>query len=172
MGNFFGNLGQRFRQFMTGRYGSDNLSRFMLGLAFVCLILNLFLRSRTWVFSVLVWILLILVYLRMFSRNVQARYNENTRYLMLKEKIAGFFRGKRGGSGSSSSYGSYGSGSYGGYQSGGSSTGTRTGGRYRSDKEHRIFRCPKCSQRVRVPRGRGMIEITCPRCGSTFRKCS
>ena len=170
---FFNRLGQRFRQFMVGRYGTDNLSRFMLVLAFICMIVNLFLRSKTWILSAAVWVLLILVYLRMFSRNIQARYNENTRYLMLKEKIVGPFRRNGGQSGSSynSSYGGYGSGSYGAYQNGsGSSSGTKSGGRYRSDAEHRIFRCPKCSQRVRVPRGRGMIEITCPRCSNTFRK--
>ncbi|MBO4873287.1 MAG: hypothetical protein J5496_07715 [Lachnospiraceae bacterium] len=165
MGNFFNRLGQRFRQFMVGRYGTDNLSRFMLGLAFFFMILNIFLRSKTWIFSALVWILLILVYLRMLSRNIQARYNENTRYLMVKEKVLGFFGGKRGGS-SANGYGSnnYAGGSY------GSNSQTKTGGRYRSDAEHRIFRCPKCTQRVRVPRGRGMIEITCPRCGNVFRK--
>ena len=166
MGNFFNRLGQRFRQFMVGRYGSDNLSRFMLATAFLMMILNPFFGSKTWIFSVLVWLLLILVYLRMFSRNVQARYNENTRYLMIKERFLGFFRGKRNNSNSyDSGYGSYAGGTY-----QGTGNTAKTGGRYRSDAEHRIFRCPKCSQRVRVPRGRGMIEITCPRCGNSFRK--
>ncbi len=161
MRDFFNRLGQRFRQFMVGRYGSDNLSRFMLALAFICMIVNLFLRSRTWILSAVVWILLILVYLRMFSRNVQARYNENTRYLMMRDKITGFFTGKR-------RSGNSGSNAYGSWQN--TSGSTKTGGRYRSDAQHRIFRCPKCTQRVRVPRGRGMIEITCPRCGNVFRK--
>lgn len=38
------------------------------------------------------------------------------------------------------------------------------------DKEHRYFRCPHCRQTVRVPRGRGKINITCPKCGSKFIK--
>ncbi len=34
----------------------------------------------------------------------------------------------------------------------------------------KIFKCPNCSQKVRVPRGRGKIEITCPKCGHHFDK--
>ena len=36
------------------------------------------------------------------------------------------------------------------------------------DKEHRHFDCPKCRQPVRVPRGKGKIAITCPKCGEKF----
>ena len=89
----------------------------------------------------------------MFSRHIQARYNENTRYLMAKEKVLNFFRGRKKSSDS-------------GY-AGGSQT---SHGTYRSDAEHRIFRCPNCDQRVRVPRGKGKIEITCPKCGHHFTK--
>ncbi|MCH1940653.1 hypothetical protein [Holdemania massiliensis] len=39
-----------------------------------------------------------------------------------------------------------------------------------SDKEHKYFSCPHCHQTVRVPRGHGKIEITCPRCKSTFER--
>lgn len=40
----------------------------------------------------------------------------------------------------------------------------------KTDKEHRIFRCPSCSTKVRVPRGRGKIRITCPKCKTAFIK--
>ena len=36
------------------------------------------------------------------------------------------------------------------------------------DREHRYFDCPKCRQRVRVPRGKGKISISCPRCKEKF----
>ena len=36
------------------------------------------------------------------------------------------------------------------------------------DREHRYFDCPKCRQMVRVPRGKGKIAITCPRCKEKF----
>ncbi len=38
------------------------------------------------------------------------------------------------------------------------------------DREHRYFECPKCRQTVRVPRGKGKIAITCPRCKEKFVK--
>ena len=36
------------------------------------------------------------------------------------------------------------------------------------DKEHRHYDCPKCRQPVRVPRGKGKIAITCPKCRDKF----
>ena len=38
------------------------------------------------------------------------------------------------------------------------------------DRQHRYFACPKCRQTVRVPRGKGKISITCPRCKERFVK--
>ena len=36
------------------------------------------------------------------------------------------------------------------------------------DREHKHFDCPKCRQPVRVPRGKGKIAITCPKCKEKF----
>ena len=36
------------------------------------------------------------------------------------------------------------------------------------DRDNRYFDCPKCRQMVRVPRGKGKISITCPRCREKF----
>ena len=36
------------------------------------------------------------------------------------------------------------------------------------DREHRYYSCPKCRQSVRVPRGKGKVAITCPRCKERF----
>lgn len=38
------------------------------------------------------------------------------------------------------------------------------------DREHRYFRCPKCRQSVRVPKGKGKIAISCPKCKEKFIK--
>ena len=38
------------------------------------------------------------------------------------------------------------------------------------DKNHKYFRCPKCRQQVRVPKGKGKIMITCPKCKTKFQK--
>ena len=36
------------------------------------------------------------------------------------------------------------------------------------DRKHRYFTCPKCRQPVRVPRGKGQIMISCPKCKEKF----
>lgn len=38
------------------------------------------------------------------------------------------------------------------------------------DRQHRYFDCPRCRQPVRVPRGKGKIAITCPKCKEKFIK--
>ena len=38
------------------------------------------------------------------------------------------------------------------------------------DREHRYYDCPRCRQQVRVPRGKGKIAITCPKCREKFVK--
>ena len=40
----------------------------------------------------------------------------------------------------------------------------------RRDKEHVYFKCPSCGQRLRVPRGRGKITVTCRSCGASFQE--
>ena len=38
------------------------------------------------------------------------------------------------------------------------------------DRKHRYFECPRCRQPVRVPKGKGKISISCPKCGEKFIK--
>ena len=38
------------------------------------------------------------------------------------------------------------------------------------DRENRYFKCPQCHQMVRVPKGKGKINIRCPKCGNKFIK--
>lgn len=38
------------------------------------------------------------------------------------------------------------------------------------DREHKYFDCPRCRQPVRVPKGKGKIAITCPKCREKFVK--
>lgn len=38
------------------------------------------------------------------------------------------------------------------------------------DRQNKYFDCPRCRQQVRVPKGKGKISITCPKCGEKFIK--
>ena len=37
-------------------------------------------------------------------------------------------------------------------------------------KEYHFYSCPGCGQKIRMPRGKGRVEITCPKCGQRFIK--
>lgn len=95
---------------------------------------------RNEIFSILSLALLIYSYMRIFSRNYQKRYAENQKYMEIAGRVKGFFKGN-----------------------------ARPSIQAR-DKEHKIFKCPACGQKTRVPRGKGKIEIVCPRCGNKFIK--
>ena len=33
-------------------------------------------------------------------------------------------------------------------------------------KTHRVYKCKQCGQLIRVPKGVGKVEVTCPKCGN------
>jgi len=37
-------------------------------------------------------------------------------------------------------------------------------------KTHKYLKCPGCGNTLRVPKGKGKIQITCPKCGERFFK--
>lgn len=127
---------RKLTDFMNGRYGADQLSRFMLALCVVFLVVNLFTRLQ--IMYLLALILLGVCYFRMFSRNYTRRSAENEKYLSMTAGIRGRFE--------------------------------KIGRRIAQSKEFHIYKCPSCGQKIRIPRGKGKIRITCPKCRNEFEK--
>ena len=36
--------------------------------------------------------------------------------------------------------------------------------------EYKVFKCPSCGLKMRVPRGEGKVRVTCRQCGAVFEK--
>lgn len=126
---------------MVGRYGVDPLTNFLLIVSMVILLVATLLVRNSAVHSVLFTLavaLLVIGYYRIFSRKTSNRYEENQKYLRLRNRLTGRLRALRD--------------------------------RLRQRRTHRFFKCPECGVTVRVPKGKGKIKITCPKCRATFVK--
>ena len=42
--------------------------------------------------------------------------------------------------------------------------------RIQQKRYYRFYKCPKCGITTRVPKGKGKIRITCPKCGEIFQR--
>ena len=124
----------RFRRFMVGRYGTDELNRFLLTAVLVMILGNVFARNRLvfWLEA----ICLFLCYFRMFSRNTGRRFQENQVYLRWRFYVGEWFRNLKF--------------------------------RIQEGRRYKIFKCPGCGQKIRIPRGHGKIQIRCRKCGREF----
>ena len=133
---------RNFTAFMAGRYGADALGRFLSVCGCVCILLSIAVRGKnaffSAVFSAAALALLVWCYVRIFSRKIAARSEENRKYLSYRNRFLGSFRLIKS--------------------------------CFRQRKDYAFFRCPSCKEVVRVPRGKGKIRITCPRCGYAFEK--
>ena len=114
----------------------DGLGQFLMWTAVCCLLLSWFVAGP--VFNTLALLLLLWGYFRMFSRNVQKRYQENCMYYRYVNKVKDFFKKQK---------------SY-----------------IQQSKTHHIYKCPQCKQKIRIPKGKGKVAITCRRCGTEFIK--
>ena len=124
----------RFRRFMVGRYGTDELNRFLLTAVLVMILGNVFARNRLvfWLEA----ICLILCYFGMFSRNTGRRFQENQVYLRWRFYVGEWFRNLKF--------------------------------RIQERRRYKIFKCPGCGQKIRIPRGHGKVQIRCRKCGREF----
>ena len=138
----FGSGGSPRFRFMEGRYGADELGRFLSISGCAAMLLGLVLgRAAPFLSRVLIFLALGLViwcYSRVMSRNMARRREENEKYLRKRIGVQDWIALKRT--------------------------------CFDQRREYAFFRCRGCARTVRVPKGKGRMRITCRHCGYTFEK--
>ena len=81
---------ERLQRFMYGRYGMDGLGKFMSWTSIILLLCSMLFDINVLYFVSLA--LLVWCYFRMFSRNVQKRYQENCVYYRYVNIVSDFFK--------------------------------------------------------------------------------
>lgn len=74
----------KIQKFMMGRYGVDNLYRFLLMLYFILIVIDLFFNNI--VLTVLEFLVIFIMFYRVFSKNIKQRRKENELFLEIKKK--------------------------------------------------------------------------------------
>ncbi len=70
---------------LAGRYGFDSFFTFLLYVYVILLCISILIHH--WIFDLLVIIVFIIMFYRVFSKNIDRRRKENEMYLKTKEKI-------------------------------------------------------------------------------------
>ena len=132
----------KFNKFMQGRYGVDELSRFTMGVALALIILTMFVNivNRS-VGSVLDFLGIAAIVYAYFR--IFSR-NIQQRYAENQKylQMTSKLRLRF----------------------------NKEKNLMKQRKTHHIYACPGCGQKIRIPRGKGKIEIECPKCHTNFVK--
>ncbi len=136
--------GMKFRSFLSrflaGRYGTDQLNRTLNIAAVVLLVLSLFTGGRG--FGSLVWVLALACLVWGSFRTLSRNIPRRQR-----ENAAFLSLTRRPRENLRSAR-----------------------DRFSQRREYRFFRCPSCRTWLRVPRGKGKLNITCRQCGERFTR--
>lgn len=136
--NFLQKLMVKFQQFMVGRYGNDQFSLFLSIAGLVLYCVGNFLRwfRGTYVVGLIVCFIGILMLYYSIFRTLSKNYDAR------RKELNWYLRWSE----KPKVYIKL------------------LGNQIRDRKTHRYFRCKNCRTVMRVPKGRGKIEITCPKC--------
>ena len=135
---------ERFARFMMGRNGLDEFSRFLSIVALIILLVGVFIPFPIpkYILGGVGFAIYAYAYFRIFSRNYVARSRENQWFLSIKYRMKGH----------------------------GSTNYSNAKKQALDRKTHKIFKCPNCKQKIRVPKHKGKICIRCPKCRIEFIK--
>ena len=132
----------KFNKFMQGRYGVDDLSRFTMGVALVLIILAMFANifSRTVGSTLDILGVAAIVYAYIRIFSRNIQQRYAENQKFLQMTSKFCFRFNK------------------------------EKDMMKQRKTHHIYSCPGCGQKIRIPKGKGKIEIECPKCHTKFVK--
>ena len=129
-----------FTRFMAGRNGMDYLNRFLSVVVLVLLVLSMVIRNSRWTGSLSMLALGLMIYLY---------FRMFSRNIYRRQQENGAYLRQR-------------------YKITSAWAGMRE--RWAQRKDYRFFKCPSCRTRLRVPRGKGKLNIVCRKCGTSFQR--
>lgn len=136
-GNFKKRRDERNRkaqQRYSRRYGTDELNNLLIGIAFVLIVINIFVRA-SWL-GLMATAVLVYTLWRGLSTQVDDRRNENEVFLDHAGRFRPWLRDPRAA--------------------------------FNEARTYKHVMCPDCGQKVRVPRHKGKLRVTCPKCHTKF----
>ena len=138
--NYF--LRNKFMQFMMGRYGNDHLNRFISITGCVLLLLSIiFSRWISPLLSMLLFVLALVALIVTYYRALSKNLRKR------REENAKYLN----------------------LQYKAKSRVRLAKEKWTQRKDYKFFRCPACKTSLRVPRGKGKINIVCKKCGNSFQ---
>lgn len=129
------------RSFFDGRYGVDPFSVFVLFVA------AMLLTSRFWMIWIISGLMLIYVVFRALSRHVDARRRELQGFYDISHRAVLWLQ--RAWFGVTGFF-------------------RRIGPKLAERRDFVVFKCPHCKAKLRLPRHRGKLAVTCTVCGHQF----
>ena len=131
----------KFYRFMQGRYGVDQFAKFTMGVALVSIVLAIFVNTGSSAGSLLDMLGLVAIVYTYF-RIFSRNISKRAQENQKYLSATSKLRQRL----------------------------NKEKNMMKQRKDYHIYTCPSCGQKVRIPRGQGKIEISCPKCHSKFVK--
>lgn len=131
----------KFYRFMQGRYGVDQFAKFTMGVALISIVLAIFVNTGSSAGSLLDMLGLVAIVYTYF-RIFSRNISKRAQENQKYLSATAKLRQRL----------------------------NKEKNMMKQRKDYHIYTCPSCGQKVRIPRGKGKIEISCPKCHSKFVK--
>ncbi len=131
---------EKFMRFMMGRYGQDDLNRLLSIAGLIVLVISVITIRFVPYLSSILWIIAVALIVICYYRMFSRDIAKRSAENQKFLSLRYKFAVEK----------------------------QRRAERAAQSKDYKFFKCPKCGVYNRIPRGKGKIEITCPKCGEKF----